>query len=120
MIKFPTKTLIAAAAGAMAVLISVSAAPAAFAPPLASGISLDRQTVDVAQRKANKWKYKSQRRGNWRINRYNRRGNLRFYRNGLQIIIGNSRRNTCRTSYRKWQVTGSRYWRNRYYECRNG
>ena len=45
MIKFPTKTLIAAAAGAMAVLISVSAAPASFAPPLASGINLDRQTV---------------------------------------------------------------------------
>lgn len=26
----------------------------------------------------------------------------------------------CSYSYRKWQATGSRYWRSRYYDCRNG
>jgi hypothetical protein len=28
--------------------------------------------------------------------------------------------NGCSYSYRKWQATGSAYWRSRYYECRNG
>lgn len=26
----------------------------------------------------------------------------------------------CSYSYRKWQATGSRYWRSRYYDCRSG
>jgi hypothetical protein len=26
----------------------------------------------------------------------------------------------CSYSYRKWQATGSAYWRTRYYDCRNG
>lgn len=26
----------------------------------------------------------------------------------------------CSYSYRKWQTTGSPYWRSRYYDCRNG
>jgi hypothetical protein len=33
-------------------------------------------------------------------------------------IVGAS--NGCSYSYRKWQATGSEYWRSRYYECRNG
>lgn len=26
----------------------------------------------------------------------------------------------CSYSYRKWQMTGSSYWRSRYHDCRNG
>jgi hypothetical protein len=26
----------------------------------------------------------------------------------------------CAYSHRKWRATGSRYWRTRYYDCRNG
>lgn len=26
----------------------------------------------------------------------------------------------CSYSYRKWQATGSRYWRSRYHDCRSG
>ena len=35
---------------------------------------------------------------------------------GIYIDIG-SIESGCRYSYRKWQATGSRYWRHRYYDC---
>lgn len=37
---------------------------------------------------------------------------------GVRIYSGES--NRCGYSYRKWQMTGSRYWRSRYYDCRHG
>ena len=35
---------------------------------------------------------------------------------GISIDLGSIDSN-CRYSYRKWQNTGSRYWRSRYYDC---
>ena len=35
---------------------------------------------------------------------------------GITIDLG-SIDTSCRYSYRKWQNTGSRYWRSRYYDC---
>ncbi len=48
---------------------------------------------------------------------YNNRG-FRLRLPGIRIYSGES--NSCGYSYRKWQVTGSQYWRSRYYDCRNG
>src|SRR3990172_2089526 len=36
-----------------------------------------------------------------------------------QIRIYSGESNGCAYSYRKWQATGSSYWRSRYYDCRN-
>ena len=35
---------------------------------------------------------------------------------GISINLGDIDSN-CRYSYRRWQNTGSRYWRSRYYDC---
>ncbi|AHB49980.1 hypothetical protein W911_04915 [Hyphomicrobium nitrativorans NL23] len=35
------------------------------------------------------------------------------------IIFGEGARG-CSYEYRKWQATGSRYWRSRYHDCRSG
>ena len=35
---------------------------------------------------------------------------------GISIDLGDID-SSCRYSYRKWQYTGSRYWRTRYYDC---
>lgn len=35
------------------------------------------------------------------------------------IILGEGARG-CSYEYRKWQATGSRYWRSRYHDCRSG
>jgi hypothetical protein len=35
---------------------------------------------------------------------------------GISINLGDID-SSCRYSYRKWQATGSRYWRTRYYDC---
>jgi hypothetical protein len=35
---------------------------------------------------------------------------------GVSINLGDID-SSCRYSYRKWQNTGSRYWRSRYYDC---
>jgi len=55
--------------------------------------------------------------GNARHAGHNRR-HYRFGRGGIYIYTGEV--NTCGHSYRKWQATGSRYWRSRYYECLEG
>ena len=34
---------------------------------------------------------------------------------GVNVVIGGG--SSCRSAYRKWQNTGSRYWRERYYDC---
>ena len=47
--------------------------------------------------------------------RYNRR-NRGFGFGGISINLGDID-SSCRRSYRKWQNTGSRYWRSRYYDC---
>jgi hypothetical protein len=47
--------------------------------------------------------------------RYNRR-NRGFGFGGISINLG-SIDSGCRYSYRKWQNTGSRYWRRQYYDC---
>ncbi len=130
MIKLPTKTLIAGAAGAMAVLVSVTAAPAAPAIPFATGFSQDRLLVDVEHRVNSGRKLNKHRRANRVHRRSHRRDHSRHIRNRIQlhdvynpwfdIIIGSSYRNDCERSYRNWQRTGSYYWRSRYYDCRNG
>jgi hypothetical protein len=35
---------------------------------------------------------------------------------GISINLGDDD-SSCRYSYRKWQATGSRHWRSRYYDC---
>ena len=35
---------------------------------------------------------------------------------GISINLGDID-SSCRYAYRKWQATGSRYWRTRYYDC---
>ncbi len=53
--------------------------------------------------------------GNDNYRRYNRRNRgLSF--GGISIDLG-SIDSSCRRSYRKWQNTGSRYWRRQYYDC---
>jgi hypothetical protein len=69
--------------------------------------------------------------GNWQ-NRSHRRnyaygngyyGNSygrRYGRNngfGIYLNLGDNNSSGCGYSYRKWQNTGSRYWRSRYYNC---
>ena len=52
---------------------------------------------------------------NYNYRRYNRRNRgLGF--GGISIYLGNID-SDCRRSYRKWQNTGSRYWRRQYYNC---
>ncbi len=51
-------------------------------------------------------------------NRNHRNRSLRFSVPGFSIYSGES--SGCSYSYRKWQASGSRYWRARYYDCRNG
>jgi len=49
------------------------------------------------------------------------RGHHRFGRGGYGgIYIYTGEVTGCGHSYRKWQATGSRYWRSRYYECLDG
>jgi hypothetical protein len=49
-------------------------------------------------------------------NSYRRhRGQRGFGFGGISIDLGSN--SGCRYSYRKWQATGSRYWRERYYDC---
>lgn len=53
--------------------------------------------------------------GNDNYRRHNRRNRgLGF--GGISIDLGNIN-SSCRYSYRKWQATGSRYWRRQYYDC---
>jgi hypothetical protein len=50
---------------------------------------------------------------------HRRHHNRRGYGNrfgGIYLNFG-STGSGCGYSYRKWQATGSRYWRNRYYDC---
>lgn len=131
MIRFPAKTLIATAAGAIAVLLSVNAATAAPAMPLANGITQDTLLIDVEHRIYSGWKLNNHRRGN-RMHRRNHRRNHARHSNQFQnydlytpwfgFIIGSDSgyRSDCERSYRNWQRTGSYYWRSRYYDCRNG
>jgi hypothetical protein len=42
------------------------------------------------------------------------RHHRRAVRGGISIYAGGS---ACGYSYRRWQETGSRYWRSRYYDC---
>lgn len=52
-----------------------------------------------------------------RYGRYHRRGYI--YGAGIPFFYGGySYSRGCGYYYRKWQRTGSRYWRNRYYACR--
>ncbi len=37
---------------------------------------------------------------------------------GLSIYLGGN--NDCQVFHRRWNATGSRYWRSRYYSCANG
>ena len=37
---------------------------------------------------------------------------------GFRVYSGEN--SGCSYAYRQWQATGSRYWRERYYDCRNG
>ncbi len=46
------------------------------------------------------------------------RGGLRYGIPGVYIYSGEN--NACGVYYRKWQVSGSRYWHDRFYDCRNG
>jgi hypothetical protein len=46
--------------------------------------------------------------------RHRRHGGIGF--GGVTIDL-DSIDSGCRYSYRKWQATGSRYWRSRYYDC---
>lgn len=50
---------------------------------------------------------------------YGRRYNSRrgFGIGGISIQLGDIGSSGCRYAYRKWQYTGSRYWRSRYYDC---
>jgi hypothetical protein len=45
--------------------------------------------------------------------RHNRQRGFGF--GGITIDLGGN--SGCGYSYRKWQATGSRYWRERYYDC---
>ena len=49
-----------------------------------------------------------------------RRHNNSFAGRALRGVFIVGQGDSCSYSYRKWQVTGSRYWRSRYYDCRNG
>ncbi len=44
-------------------------------------------------------------------------GNRRYGNNGFGIYLNLSEGSGCKSYYRKWRNTGSRYWRNRYYDC---
>jgi hypothetical protein len=45
----------------------------------------------------------------------------RTFRFGIpQIRFYSGESNGCTYSYRKWQATGSAYWRSRYYDCHHG
>jgi hypothetical protein len=44
----------------------------------------------------------------------------RFPGRGIYLYTGERGSGGCGYAYRKWQVTGNRYWRARYYDCRNG
>lgn len=60
----------------------------------------------------------SDNRGGYERN-YGRRYNSRrgFGIGGIAIQLGDVGSSGCRYAYRKWQYTGSRYWRSRYYDC---
>ncbi|MFA5949059.1 MAG: hypothetical protein WC807_02115 [Hyphomicrobium sp.] len=51
------------------------------------------------------------------VNR-NHNGHRSLHFRGFGIYRGDN--GGCGPSYRRWQETGSRYWRDRYYACRNG
>ncbi len=72
-------------------------------------VNRDRNRGNFAQRR-----YYSD---NDRNNNYNRRhrGQRGFGFGGISIDLGGA--SGCGYSYRKWQSTGSRYWRSRYYDC---
>jgi hypothetical protein len=58
------------------------------------------------------------RRHHHRHGRHHRRGYI--YGAGIPFFYGGySYYSGCGYYYRKWQRTGSRYWRNRYYDCRS-
>ncbi len=51
----------------------------------------------------------------------NNRGHHRFGHSGYGgIYLYSGEINGCGHAYRKWQATGSRYWRSRYYDCLDG
>lgn len=62
--------------------------------------------------------------GNWQNRSYNRSYSSNYYgrnhrrNNGFGIYLNLATPSTgCSYSYRKWQNTGSSYWRSRYYNC---
>jgi hypothetical protein len=42
---------------------------------------------------------------------------LRHWRRDVTLGLGSAFVAGCAFEYRKWKVTGSRYWRNRYFDC---
>ena len=57
-------------------------------------------------------------RGHRSGNRHHNSGFAGHVLRGISIYAGDG--NGCSYSYRKWQATGSRYWRSRYYDCLEG
>lgn len=93
----------------MAMAASLAPVPASAAPRRGEG-QWNSTDTNVRHYNGN--------RGRHYGHRYHRNRGLRI---GIPTVrIYSSEYSGCGYSYRKWQITGSRYWRARYYDCRNG
>ena len=139
-----TLTLSAAAAMGM-MLMTVQATPSAAAPTVAPKMATPDSVVEKARRGGRSfgghghigrsygrshggWSgrrfyggrhYGGRHYGHRRHYRYGRYYRPYIYGAGIPFFYGGySYYGGCGYYYRKWQRTGSRYWRNRYYACR--
>lgn len=115
----PMKTMSFASAAVLTALMSFM--PAGEAAPRRDGMHGNNHAGNPGthnRRMGNVRNFGGQHHSSRNYRRHNRNG-LRLVVPGLSIY-SNSGSGGCSYSYRKWQATGSRYWRERYYDCRSG
>ncbi len=125
--KTTSKFTTAAGIALVALMSTLSFSGAAFAAEgirKNSGVSVNigntRSNREFGNRQGRRFsneqrRYYSYNNDYYNYRRYNRR-NRGFGFGGISINLG-SIDSGCRYSYRKWQNTGSRYWRRQYYNC---
>ena len=108
-----TRTIITSTAAALVMVAALGASEAAQ-----RGGAQKHHNNDYMQRSGDVRHVDKNRRHRISKNRHHNRKVRR--RTGSGIYIGLGVGSGCAYSHRKWRATGSRYWRTRYFDCRNG
>jgi len=108
-----TRTMITSTAAVLVMVAALGASEAAQ-----RGEAQKRHNNDSMQSSGDVRHVDKNRRHRISKNRHHNRKVRRRTGSGIYLYLSES--SHCAYSHRKWRATGSRYWRTRYYDCRNG